>query len=148
MKGMTLIAALAGSVVTAGAAAATSYSAEQTAVCAPQLVTDNGGQAKKSHVGQSVTATAISVVNAPEGYFLDARPSAVDYKQSGTHLNRPGTPNVTQRANGFLPLTIELKSQAHRGSSFRTGRNAAAYNPLAVFAVKKSAVCLEALGLI
>lgn len=124
------------------------YTPEQHQICGPILLTDTDGEAEKSSVGESVTATATSHITAPEGYFFDTREGAVAFTQDGKHLNRPGQVRTTKRINDILPLELTLKSEAYRGASLRFGRNASAYNGIAGFAVKKTAACLTSLGLI
>lgn len=129
------------------AATAPHYTPEQVAVCAPTLLHGSDGDAKKSHHGKSVTASAIVTIAAEPGHMLDAREGQVVYTQSGTHLNRPGIPAVTKRVSNLFPVEMTLKSQAHRGTSLRFGRNAAAYNALAVYQVRLTPECIAALGL-
>ncbi|MDO5703570.1 MAG: hypothetical protein Q4G49_00630 [Paracoccus sp. (in: a-proteobacteria)] len=124
------------------------YTPDQMEVCTPKLLHGASGDAKKSHRGESVTAKASVTLTAEPGRMLDAREGQIVYTQSGKHLNRPGVPVVTERISNLFPVAITLTSQAHRGQSLSFGRNATAYNAMAVYQVNLTAECIAALGLL
>lgn len=128
------------------------FTEAQGKACAPRLVVASDGDAKKSSLGESVTATARSTIRASKARFLyipdEGSLAFVDYAQGGVHVNRPGKPVVTERVAGGFPKALALKSEAHRGKSFRTGRNASVHNHLAAYEVNGSMECILALNLL
>ncbi len=123
------------------------YTPEQVAACNPSLRVASDSDARTSHVGEPVTATATSVITAEEGKMLDWRKGSYAATVGGTHVNRPGNPRATRRVNGFMVVEVTFTSQSHRGRSLRSGRHAEVHNSLAVYQVNASAACAEALGL-
>ena len=123
------------------------YTADQVALCQPKLQTKSGAGAKKSSVGEKATATATAVVNAGKGRFLDVRPGAYAYEVGGLHVNTVGTPTVSKRHKGLYATQLVLRSKAHRGRSFRWGRNVRVNVSLQAYEVNRNAQCATALGL-
>jgi len=123
------------------------YTAEQVKLCQPVLQTKSAADAKKSAIGEKATATATAVVNAGKNRFLDVRPGAYAYEVGGLHVNTVGTPTVSKRHKGIYATQLLLKSRAHRGRSFRTGRNARVNVSLQAYEVNRSVECAVALGL-
>src|SRR5690606_21950240 len=104
-----------------------SYTTEQYAACEPRLIIDADSDARKSYHGKSITASAVAIIQASEGRFIDTRDGAIAYtKDGGTNVKWQGRPFVNGRYNGILPHEVRVTHKARRGTSLRSGRNAKA----------------------